>query len=95
MMRQVGAGRMTVVESRPSDLVSINVDFVRPFEGSSTSQFTFKPDGNRTAVTWSMSGHLGFVEKAMCLVMNGQKMLGRELKKGLAQLKAVAEGSKG
>jgi uncharacterized protein YndB with AHSA1/START domain len=50
----IGEGRMTVVESRPAELVKLDVDFVKPFEGSSTSQFTFKPDGNQTAVTWSM-----------------------------------------
>jgi hypothetical protein len=68
------------------------VDFTRPFEGSSTSQFTFKPEGQQTAVTWTMSGHQGFIEKAVCLVMNGKKMMGGEMEKGLAQLKAVAEG---
>jgi hypothetical protein len=90
----VGEGRMTITESRPSELISIKVDFTRPFEGSSTSQFTFKPEGNRTAVTWTMSGRQGFIAKAVCLVMNGKKMMGGEMEKGLAQLKAVAEGIK-
>jgi hypothetical protein len=90
----VGEGRMTISESRPSELISIKVDFTRPFEGSSTSQFTFKPEGNRTAVTWTMSGRQGFIAKAVCLVMNGKKMMGGEMEKGLAQLKAVAEGIK-
>jgi hypothetical protein len=32
---------MTLTESKPDELVKINVDFVKPFEGSSTSQFAF------------------------------------------------------
>jgi uncharacterized protein YndB with AHSA1/START domain len=90
----VGEGRMTIVDSRPDDLVSIKVDFTEPMEGSATSEFAFKPEGNRTAVTWTMGAHHDFIGKAMCLIMNGQKMMGDEMDKGLAQLKAVTEGEK-
>ncbi|MGH6791484.1 MAG: SRPBCC family protein [Methyloceanibacter sp.] len=88
---KVGEGKMTLVESRPSDLVKIKVDFVKPFEGSSTSQFTFKPDGDRTAVTWTMDARHNFLEKAFCLIMNGRKMVGDDMEKGLAQMKSVVE----
>jgi carbon monoxide dehydrogenase subunit G len=88
---KVGEGKMTLVESRPSDLVKIKVDFVKPFEGSSTSQFTFKPDGDRTAVTWTMDASHNFLEKAFCLIMNGRKMVGDDMEKGLAQIKSVVE----
>ncbi len=88
---KVGEGRMTVTDSKPTDLVSIKVDFTRPFEGSNKSEFTFKPDGNKTAVTWAISGHQNFVEKAMCIVMNGKKMIGDQIEDGLGKLKTVAE----
>jgi hypothetical protein len=41
-----------------------------------------------------MTGHRNFVQKAFCLVLNGDKMLGRDVEKGLAQLKSVAEQGK-
>jgi hypothetical protein len=85
---------MTVVDSRPGEHVNLKVDFVKPFEGSSTSEFAFKPEGNQTAVTWTMSGEHDFIGKAICLIMNGQKMMGGELEKGLANLKSVAEAVK-
>jgi uncharacterized protein YndB with AHSA1/START domain len=88
---KVGEGRMTIVESRPAELVDIKVDFTRPFAGTNMSTFTFKPAGDGTAVTWSMSGHQNFLEKAVCLVMNGKKMIGDQLDQGLAQLKTAAE----
>ncbi|MBM3544539.1 MAG: SRPBCC family protein [Alphaproteobacteria bacterium] len=88
---KVGEGKMTLDESRPSDLVKIKVDFVRPFEGSNTSQFTFKPDGDRTSVTWTMDARHNFFEKAFCLIMNGKKMVGDDMEKGLTQMKSVAE----
>jgi hypothetical protein len=88
---KVGEGKMTVVESRPDEAVKLKVDFVKPFEGTSTSEFAFRPEGDQTAVTWAMSGHHNFIGKAFCLVMNGQKMIGDDMEKGLAQLKSVAE----
>ena len=84
---------MTLTESKPNELVKINVDFVKPFEGSSVSQFAFKPEGDQTAVTWSMDSHHNFLAKAMCLVFNGKKMMMDAMDKGLAQMKTVVEGS--
>jgi Polyketide cyclase / dehydrase and lipid transport len=41
--REVGEGRMTIVESRASDLVRLRLDFVKPFAGTSVAEFTFGP----------------------------------------------------
>lgn len=91
---EVGAGKMTLVESKPDELVKTRVDFTEPFEGTSMSQFTFKPeDRGETAVTWSMDDEHNFIEKAMCLVMNGKKMVGEQMEKGLSQLKELAEAT--
>lgn len=92
---EVGEGSMTIVESRPDEHVRIRVDFVKPFAGTSTSAFTFKPDGPRTIVTWTTSGENDFIGKAICLFMNPEKMLGEPMEKGLASLKTVAEGRAG
>jgi uncharacterized protein YndB with AHSA1/START domain len=90
---EVGEGKMTLTESKPNELVKIDVAMVKPMEGSSTTQFTFKPEGDQTAVTWSMAGHHNFLAKAMCLVMNGKKMMAGIMDKGLAQMKTVVEGA--
>jgi uncharacterized protein YndB with AHSA1/START domain len=90
---QVGEGRMTIIESRPDELVRIKLEFMKPFAATNTAEFTFKPDGDRTAVTWSMYGHNNFIGKAVCLVMNMDKTLGGEFDKGLAAIKSVAEAA--
>jgi hypothetical protein len=90
---KIGEGRMTIVDSRPTELVDINVAFTKPFENTSSSKFEFKPDANQTLVTWSMGGRQNFIEKAMCIVFNGKKMIGDEMEKGLSNLKTVAEKS--
>lgn len=88
---KVGEGKLTIVESRPNELVKVKVDFVEPFEGTNTSEFQFKPEGDQTAVTWIMSGEHNFIGKAFCLVMNGEKMMGDDIEKGLAQMKSAAK----
>jgi hypothetical protein len=92
---KIGEGKMTVTESRPADLVKLKLEFIKPFEGSNITEFSFKPDGNRTAVTWNISGRSdNFIAKAVCLVMGMQWMLGGEMEKGLAQMKSVVEAGK-
>jgi hypothetical protein len=89
----VGEGRMTITESRPHELVRIKLEFIKPFSATNTTEFTFKPEGNQTAVRWSMAGENNFVSKAMCLFMNMDKMVGGDFEKGLAALKSVSEAA--
>ena len=90
---KVGEGRMTITESRPNELIRIKLEFVKPFAATNTAQFAFKPDGDRTAVTWSMFGHNNFVSRAVFLFVDMDKALGGEFEKGLASMKSVAEAS--
>src|SRR5262249_53700016 len=71
----------------------VKLDFVQPMAGTSTAEFTFKPEGDRTAVTWAMFGQNNFVARAICLFMNQDKMLGGYFEKGLENLKAVTEAA--
>jgi carbon monoxide dehydrogenase subunit G len=87
----VGQGDMTITESRPNELIKIKLHFIRPMEGTNVTEFTFKPAGDKTLVTWAMSGQNGFVGRAFCLVMNMQKVVGDEFSKGLATMKGIVE----
>jgi uncharacterized protein YndB with AHSA1/START domain len=94
--KDVGEGRLGIIESRPSDLVRLKLEFLKPFAATNTAEFTFKPEGNGTAnnktvVTWSMFGNKNFISKVMGLVMNMDKMVGGQFEKGLADMKATAE----
>lgn len=90
---QVGEGRMTLTDSRPSELVRIKLEFKKPFEATNTTEFSFKPEADKTLVTWSMFGTNNFMAKAFGLFMNMDKMIGGDFDKGLAQLKSVAEAA--
>lgn len=88
---QVGEGRMTLIESVPSERLRINLEFFKPFAATNTAEFTFRPEGDKTLVTWSMSGKNNFMAKAVGLVMNMDKMIGGMFEKGLADMKAIVE----
>jgi uncharacterized protein YndB with AHSA1/START domain len=90
---KVGEGRMTIIESRPSSLVRIKLEFMKPFKATHTAEFTFKAEGTETAVTWTMTGKNNFMAKVFVLFMNCDKMIGGQFEKGLAQMKLVAEAA--
>ena len=91
--KKVGEGRMTILESRASELVRIHLEFLKPFKATNTTEFLFKPEGGQTVVTWNMFGKNNFMSKAFGLFMNCDKMIGRDFEKGLANLRAVAEAA--
>jgi hypothetical protein len=89
--KKTGKGKMTVIESKPGELVKFRLDFEKPFKGTNTAQFTFRPVEGGTEVTWSMDGHNNFISKAMSIVMNCDAMLGPTFEDGLNSLKTIAE----
>lgn len=91
---QVGEGVMTITESKPPELVKINLEFFKPMPGTSQVEFTLAKAGDGTTVTWTMSGENDFIGKAFCLFMNMDRMVGGQFDKGLANLKRVAEAPK-
>jgi hypothetical protein len=88
---EVGEGSMTIVDSKPDELVQISLDFVKPMEGHSMVDFTFVPEGDGTKVTWKMYGENNFIGRAMCLIMNMDKLMGEKFDEGLASMKSVVE----
>jgi uncharacterized protein YndB with AHSA1/START domain len=90
---QVGEGRLTITESRPNERIQFKLEFFKPMAGTSDAEFTFKPEGNRTIVTWSMTGKNNFIGKAMCLFMSMDKMVGGQFEKGLAAIKSIVEAA--
>lgn len=88
--KDVGHGRMEILESTPSKVV-IKLDFITPFEAHNTAEFTAAPQGDSTNVTWAMYGPSPYMAKVMQTVMNMDKMIGTDFEAGLASLKTVAE----
>jgi uncharacterized protein YndB with AHSA1/START domain len=90
---QVGEGRMTITESRPNELIRLRLEFRKPFAGTNTAEFAFRPQGEQTLVTWTMFGRQHFMTKATGLFMSMDTMIGGMFEKGLAQMKSIAEAA--
>ena len=48
---EVGEGSMTITESRPSEVILIKLEFLKPFAGTNIAEFTFQPEGDETVLT--------------------------------------------
>jgi len=88
---KAGKGRMEITNSAPSSLVSLKLDFEKPFKANNTVEFTLKPAGNATTVTWAMRGRYPFIAKLIGVFMNFDRLVGKDFETGLASLKRATE----
>lgn len=89
---QVGQGRMEIVESAAPSKIALKLDFLKPMEGHSITEFTLSsPDSQSTEVTWAMHGPNNYLSKIMCTFVSMDKMIGKDFEAGFANLKALAE----
>ena len=89
--KNVGSGRMEILDSSVPSKIVIKLDFFAPFEGHNTAEFTMLPQGDVTNVTWLMHGPVPFMAKIMHVLMNIDRMVGKDFEIGLANLKRLTE----
>lgn len=89
--RKAGEGTMVITSVTPLE-IDVKLDFLKPFSASNQVQFILTPHDGGTKVEWRMEGEQkglwGFVGR----FMNMDKLVGSDFEKGLARLKATAEG---
>jgi hypothetical protein len=91
--RRVGSGRMTLLESRPAELIRIKLEFFKPMAGVCQAEFSFKPEGETTMITWSMTGKNSYLCRIVSLFISLDKMLGNQFEEGLTNLRRLAEAA--
>ena len=89
--KDIGQGRMEIVESVPSAKVMLKLDFVTPFEAHNKVDFTLAQQGDVTKVTQAMYGPSPYISKLMTIFFSMEKMVGKKYEEGLTNLKAIAE----
>lgn len=89
--KNIGKGRMEITDTSAPSIVTIKLDFVKPFESHSIVEFTLEPKGDSTNVTWAMHGPNLFIGKMMSLFLNVNSMVGNDFEDGLNNLKILAE----
>jgi uncharacterized protein YndB with AHSA1/START domain len=89
--KNVGSGRMEILEASLPSKIVIKLDFFAPFEAHNTAEFTMLPQGDATNLTWVMHGPLVFMAKVMHVFIDMDKMIGKDFEAGLANLKKLTE----
>jgi uncharacterized protein YndB with AHSA1/START domain len=93
--KNVGSGRMEILEALSPSKIVIKLDFFKPFEGHNTAEFTMMPQNGAaaptTSVNWVMHGPAPFLHRVMQVFMDFDKMIGKDFEAGLASLKTLAE----
>ncbi|MFO1104264.1 MAG: SRPBCC family protein [Methylocystis sp.] len=57
--KKIGAGRLTIVDSQPSERVDLTLDMRKPFAATSTVTFVLSPEGEASDSGW-LARALGF-----------------------------------
>jgi uncharacterized protein YndB with AHSA1/START domain len=89
--KNVGSGRMEILDAAQPSKIVIKLDFISPFEGHNTAEFTMLPQGEATVVTWLMHGPAPLMHKVMQVFMNLDHMIGKDFEVGLVNLKNITE----
>lgn len=89
--KNVGTGRMEILEAAAPAKIVIKLDFFKPFEAHNTAEFTMVPRGDATHVTWLMHGPCPYMAKIMHVFMNIDNMVGKDFAVGLSNLKRLTE----
>jgi effector-binding domain-containing protein len=87
--KKVGNGSMLIVESKPDDSISIQLDFGNMGKPSST--FKFEKVENGTKVSWIMNSDLGMNPMHRIFGLFEDKMIGPDFEKGLTNMKEIVE----
>lgn len=89
--KNVGTGRMEIIETSVPSKIVIKLDFYTPFEAHNMAEFTMLPQGDATSVSWRMHGPAPFMARIMHVFINIDKMVGKDFEAGLANLKRLTE----
>ncbi|MEX2353649.1 MAG: SRPBCC family protein [Gammaproteobacteria bacterium] len=91
--QQIGEGNMTILESRPDELIRIRIEFVRPYPGANITEFSFENNEGKTLVIWTMTSYANFITRAIALIVNMEKAVGVQFEQGLENIRSIVEGN--
>ena len=88
--RKAGAGRMEIVRAEEGRLVEVDLRFEKTFKSQNTTTFLLAPAGDRTDVTWRMTGPRPMIMRLTQKVFDMDKLIGKDFERGLERMALVA-----
>jgi len=80
----VGAGKLTHLEIRPYRSIHQQIEFLKPFKAVNRVDWEFEKQGDKTLVSWEITGKMPFLFRFMARRM--EPLIGRDYDLGLALL---------
>ena len=93
--RTAGAGRMEILRAEPNELVEIDLRFEKPFKSHNTTTFLLAGAGDRTEVTWRMTGPRPLPLRLTQRFFDMDKLIGKDFERGLERMALVAPAPPG
>ena len=90
--RKAGKGRMEITEATQSAKVQVDLVFEKPWKARNDTWFVIQPEGSGSQVVWTMTGQRTLMTKVMGVFKSMDQFIGPDFERGLARLKATAEG---
>jgi effector-binding domain-containing protein len=90
--KDVGNGKMTISDARPSEYLKTQMDFME--NGKADGEFFLQPAENGTEVKWTMDSDMGMNPIAKIVGLFLDKWVGSDYEKGLHYLDSVAQITK-
>ena len=87
--KQVGAGKMTIIEADKPNSAKLALEFVGM--GKAEAKWTIEAKGKETEATWAVAADMGSNPITRLMGPKIGQMIGADYEKGLANLKAVVE----
>lgn len=88
---KAGNGHMEIISSIPTTQIHIQLEITKPFDAQNNVEFSLQTSDDMTVLTWSMSGPKPYLAKLIGIFFSMDKYLGKDLEKGLQNLKTLAE----
>ena len=92
--RKAGKGEMEILASQP-ERVDVRLTFEKPWKATNNVAFELSSAGETTGVTWRMTGRTTGVAGLFSRFVSMDKLVGGDFERGLARMKAAAEGAEG
>ena len=88
--RKAGAGRMEILRAEPNTLVEVDLRFEKPFTSQNTTTFVLERVGERTEVTWRMTGPRPLIMRLTQKFFDMDKLIGKDFDRGLDRMALIA-----
>lgn len=89
--RKAGAGTMEITTSSERE-IRVRISFEKPWRATNTAVFSLLPAPEGTKVVWLTTGTRTWPMRLLGRFFSIDRLLGRDFEKGLARMRAAAEG---